>query len=264
MSSQNSHQPRTTALVTGAGRGIGQGIARRLAASGLKVALADIDGTAAEQSAAALRAEGHETIGIKLDVVSADDWARSIGKVLDAWGMLEVLVNNAGISPRGTAAETDEALWDQTLAINLKGPWLGIKAALPSLRARAGTIINIGSTRATRPLRGLCAYCTSKAGLVGLTQQVAIEYLDDGVTSNMVAPGWVDTPGERVIQARHGRADFPSGLRNLTTPDDVGDAVVFLTSPAARRINGLIMYVDTGLHTADDVAMVYDARTTSP
>ncbi len=122
-----------------------------------------------------------------------------------------MLVNSAGISPRGTVESTDEELWERTLAVNLKGPWLGIKTCLPWLRLSRGTIVNIGTTRATRPMPGLFSYITSKAGLLGLTRQVAVEYLEAGITCNMVAPGWVDTPGERILQARHGRPDFPNG-----------------------------------------------------
>jgi NAD(P)-dependent dehydrogenase (short-subunit alcohol dehydrogenase family) len=142
-------------------------------------------------------------------------------------------------------------------ATNLKGAWLGIKAALPRLRPRRGTIINIGSTRATRPMPGLCAYVTSKAGLLGLTRQVAAECLESGVTCNMVAPGWVDTPGERLLQAANGRPDFPEGVRNLTTPEEIGAAVVYLASEEARKISGVILYLDAGLHIADDAGMIY-------
>jgi NAD(P)-dependent dehydrogenase (short-subunit alcohol dehydrogenase family) len=248
---------RGVAIVTGAAQGIGLGIARTLGAAGLRVALADIDGEGAERSAAALRGEGQEAIGLRLDVTDADAWGRAVAEVAARWGGLDVLVNNAGISPRGTAEATDEGLWDRTLAINLKGPWLGIKAALPLLRERRGAIVNIGSTRATRPMPGLCAYVTSKAGLLGLTRQVAAECLPDGVSCNMVAPGWVDTPGERLIQQAHGRPDFPAGLKNLTTPDEVGQAVAYLVSPAGRRVSGTILYLDAGLHVADDAGMVY-------
>ena len=253
----NPHPSRSVAVVTGGGRGIGLGIARALAATGLKVALADVDGEMARGAADGLRAEGFEAIGLALDVAIAADWSRAMADVVGRWGGLDVLVNNAGISPRGTVESTDEAAWNRTLAINLTGPFLGIKAALPLLRARQGAIVNIGSTRSTRPRRGLCAYGTSKAGLFGLTQQVAIEYLSEGVTCNMVAPGWVDTPGERLLQAAHGNPSFPEGLRNLTTVEELGAAVVYLASDAGRRVNGIILYLDSGMHAADDVSTVY-------
>src|SRR5262249_6263765 len=198
-----------------------------------------------------------DTVGLTLDVTRADDWARALAAVADRWGRLDVLVNNAGISPRGTAETTDEALWDRTLAINLKGAWLGIKASLPWLRQSRGTIVNVGSPRATRPMPGLFSYITSKAGLWGLTRQVAVEYLEAEITCNMVAPGWVDTPGERVIQATFGRPDFPQGVQNLLTPEEVGEAVAFLASPAGRKVNGITLYLDSGLHVADDAGMVY-------
>ncbi len=245
------------ALVTGAGQGIGLGIARALAEAGLSVALTDIDGESAVRSAAELASAGSTTVGLTLDVAQAGDWAWAASAVIARWGRLDVLVNNAGISPRGTVESTDEALWERTLAINLKGPWLGIKTCLPWLRERRGAIINIGSTRATRPMPGLFPYVTSKAGLLGLTQQVAAECLPLGPTCNMVAPGWVDTPGERVIQAAHGRPDFPEGVQNLTTAEEVGAAVVYLASPAGRKVNGVILYLDSGLHVADDAGMVY-------
>jgi 3-oxoacyl-[acyl-carrier protein] reductase len=248
---------RTVALVTGAAQGIGLGIARSLASASYKVVLADVDGELAARSASTLKADGFEAVEAHLDVTRADDWTTAIAGLVARWGGLAVLVNCAGISPRGTVESTDEALWDRTLGTNLKGAWLGVKAAMPSLRSRRGTIVNIGSTRATRPMPGLFSYVVSKAGLWGLTRQVAVEYLNEGVTCNMVAPGWVDTPNERQIQARHGRPDFPEGIRNLTTPEDVGAAVVYLASPPGRKINGVILYLDSGLHIADDAGMVH-------
>jgi NAD(P)-dependent dehydrogenase (short-subunit alcohol dehydrogenase family) len=255
---------RTVALVTGAAQGIGLGIARSLASASYKVVLADIDRELVHRTAAGLRDEGFDTIGEYLDVTRADDWGQAIGYLIARWGGLDVLVNCAGISPRGTAESTDEALWERTLGINLKGAWLGIKAALPSLRSRAGTILNIGSTRATRPMPGLFSYVVSKAGLWGLTQQVAVEYLTEGVTCNMIAPGWVDTPNERRIQVRYGRPDFPAGIRNLTTPEEIGAAAVYLASPQARKINGVILYLDSGLNIADDAGMVHLPDRTRP
>ncbi|WZO96493.1 SDR family oxidoreductase [Isosphaeraceae bacterium EP7] len=245
---------REIALVTGSGRGIGLGIARALAGAGLKVILADLDIASARESAAEL---GPDALALELDVSKSAGWVSAIEAIRARYGRLDVLVNNAGISPRGTPETTDEELWDRTMGINLKGAWLGIKAALPLLKATRGTVINIGSTRATRPLPGLFAYGTSKAGLLGLTRQMAAEYLAEGVTCNMVAPGWVDTPGERILQRSHGVANFPEGLQNLITTDEVGAAVAYLISPLARKINGIILYLDAGLHVADDAGMVY-------
>ncbi|MGE3818993.1 MAG: SDR family NAD(P)-dependent oxidoreductase [Isosphaeraceae bacterium] len=247
----------SVALVTGAAQGVGLGIARALAFAGYRVALADVRHEPAEAEAARLRQEGREAIALKLDVTLSADWQRGVGRVVELWGRLDLLANNAGISPRGTITTTDEALWDRTLAVNLKGPWLGIKAALPWLEKSRGAIVNVGSTRATRPMPGLFPYVTSKAGLWGLTRQVAVECLPLGISCNMIAPGWVDTPGERIIQAEQGRPDFPRGIVNLTTPEEVGEAVVFLGSPAGRRIQGVTIYVDAGLHLADDAGMVY-------
>jgi 3-oxoacyl-[acyl-carrier protein] reductase len=248
---------RTTALITGAAQGIGLGIARSLASASYKVMLADIEEALLRESAGRLEVEGHQAIAQKLDVTDLGDWERGVAALVARWGSLDVLVNCAGISPRGTAESTDEALWDRTLAINLKGAWLGVKASMAHLRQARGTIVNIGSTRATRPMPGLFSYVVSKAGLWGLTQQVAVEYLIDGITCNMIAPGWVDTPNERRIQAQYGRPDFPAGIRNLTTPEEIGAAVVYLASAAGRKINGVVLYLDAGLQIADDAGMVY-------
>jgi 3-oxoacyl-[acyl-carrier protein] reductase len=248
---------RSIALVTGAAQGIGKGIAQSLAEAEYKVMLADIEEDFLQNATAVLLSRGFAVIGQRLDVTSEIDWASAISVVSAKWGGLDLLVNCAGISPRGTVESTSDALWDRTLSINLKGPWLGIKAALPLLRLRHGTIVNIGSTRATRPMPGLFSYIVSKSGLWGLTQQVAVEFLNESITCNMIAPGWVDTPNERLIQAKHGRPDFPAGIRNLTTPEEIGAAVVFLASPLGRKINGVIFYLDGGLQIADDAGMVY-------
>jgi NAD(P)-dependent dehydrogenase (short-subunit alcohol dehydrogenase family) len=253
-----SHPPeRSIALVTGAAQGIGRGIAQSLAEASYKVVLADIEEEILEKTTAELLARGFAVVAQRLDVVSDLDWSSAISSVSAKWGGLDLLVNCAGISPRGTVESTSEALWEQTLSINLKGPWLGIRAAMPFLRERRGTVVNIGSTRATRPMPGLFSYIVSKSGLWGLTQQVAVEYLNESITCNMIAPGWVDTPNERLIQTKYGRPDFPAGIRNLTTPEEIGAAVVFLASPLGRKINGVILYMDGGLQIADDAGMVY-------
>ena len=246
------------ALVTGAAQGVGLGIARRLCMAGYWTAVCDIQFEAAARAVEALRTEGLACEARALDVTSFDSWNQTANAVGERAGRIDVLVNNAGISPRGTVETVDEALWQHTLDVNLKGAWLGIKACAPWLRLARGAIVNIGSTRATRPRKDLFVYGVSKAGLLGLTRYVAIDLFEDGVTCNMVAPGWVDTPGERVLQAKHGNPRWPEGTRNLIEPEEVGDAVVFLASKAGKRVNGEILYIDAGLHCADDVASVFN------
>lgn len=246
-----------TALVTGSGQGIGHGIARALGDAGFRVVVTDADIRRAVRGAAELEEEGIETLALELDVTRGDQWAFAVAEAVGRFGGLEVLVNNAGISPRGDVETTDEALWDLTLGINAKGAFLGARACWGELCKSRGLIVNIGSTRATRPMRGMLSYGTSKAALWGLTRQLAVEGLEHGISCNMVAPGWVDTPGERVIQAAQGRSEFPEGIVNLTTVEEIGGTVAFLASPAGRRINGVTLYVDSGLHVSDDTAMVY-------
>jgi NAD(P)-dependent dehydrogenase (short-subunit alcohol dehydrogenase family) len=248
---------RSVAIVTGAARGIGFGIARGLAGAGLRVALADLDGDAARDAAARLGDD--RAFGFALDVADAAGWDRLLAATLDRLGPPDVLVNNAGISPRGTAETTDEDLWDRTLATNLKGAWLGLRAALPHLKARRGAVVNIGSTHATLPLRNLFVYGVSKAGLWGLTKQVALEYLHEGLTCNMIAPGWVASEGERAIQAAEGRPDFPAGIRHMSSPEDVGATVLYLVSEAARHVTGEAIHLDGGLHAFGDVRWVHFA-----
>ncbi len=249
---------RRVALVTGAARGVGLGIARALAEAGHDVYLADLDTDAAEREASRLRDEGHFASSLLLDVARADSWAEAMASVDVRSHRLDVLVNNAGISPRSTPESTDEALWDRTLGINLKGPWLGIKAAMPLLKATGGgSIVNVGSTHSTVPHRNLFVYGVSKAGLLAMTRGVAIEYLDQKITCNMLAPGWVASPGEIAIQAGEGRPDFPEGMRHVSTPEEAGAAVVYLASDAARRVTGAALYLDGGLHAFGDARLVH-------
>ena len=129
---------RTIALVTGAAQGIGLGIARSLASAAYKVMLADIADDLLDRSVSDLRNEGSDVVGQHLDVTHSVEWDARWRRLCRRWGGIDLLVNCAGISPRGTAESTDEALWERTLAVNLKGAWLGIKAALPSLRPAPG------------------------------------------------------------------------------------------------------------------------------
>ena len=242
------------ALVTGGTGGIGIETARQFLAEGAQVA---VTGSSFKSIEAARALLGPDVLYIQSDAGDIADQTHVADAVKKVFGGLDILFVNAGFGDFGPIESFDEARFDRSFAVNVKGPWLGIKSALTALTKARGVIVNIGSTRATRPLPGLFPYVASKAGLWGLTRQVAVELLEDGITCNMVAPGWVDTPGERAIQARQGRPDFPAGLRNLATPEEIGAAVAFLASPAGRRITGDILYLDSGLHIADDVGMVH-------
>ena len=249
------------AIVTGAGRGIGRGIAGSPARAGrFRLAVIDLDAASADSAAGELSATGPPAIGRVLDVADAEGWERLVDDVVERWGGVDVLVNNAGISPRGTIDTTDEALWDRTMATNLKGAWLGIRSCLGPLRARKGRIINIGSTHSTLPMRGLFSYCVSKAGLLGLTRQTGAELMGDQVTCNMIAPGWVASEGEQLIQTREGRLNFPEGVRNMSSVEDVGAAVVFLCSETARLVTGDVLHLDGGLHAVGDVKLIHGDR----
>src|SRR5438874_722609 len=122
---------KRVALITGAGQGIGEGIARTLGQAAYLVVLTDVDEQLVSETAAGHRGLTIDATGLRLDVTKASDWAEAVATVESTWGGLDVLVNNAGISSRGSIESTDEALWDQTIDVNLKGAWLGIKAALP-------------------------------------------------------------------------------------------------------------------------------------
>lgn len=244
-------------LITGAAQGVGLGIAEVLAEAGHRVALTDVDIRAAVRSAAAIDPHGERVMPLALDVADPAAWRLAVAETIGRFESLDALVNNAGISTRGDVEGTTLESWNRTLAVNLTGAWLGIQTAWPHLKASRGRIVNIGSTRASRPMRGMVPYVASKAALRGLTRQIAVEGLAHGVTCNMVSPGWVDTPGERIIQAGLGRPEFPEGVFNLTTPRDVGAAVAHILSPAGARINGIDWLVDAGLHVADDAGMVY-------
>ena len=195
---------RTVALVTGAAQGIGLGIARSLASASYKVVLADIDDEIwSSGPRAALRAEGFEAIGEHLDVTRADDWEQAVGHLIARWGGLDVLVNCAGISPRGTAESTDEALWERTLGINLKGAWLGIKAALPSLRSRGGH----------DPEHRLDASDSSHAGAVLLRGQQGRPLGPDAAGGRRVP--------DRGRDLQHGRARMGRHAQRATNPGPV-------------------------------------------
>lgn len=241
------------ALVTGAARGIGAGIARRLAEAGHPVVLSDML-EEVEQTAAALRAEGHAARAIRLDV-SDDAAVAALPQVLGAdWARLGILVNNAGISPkhegrRRPIAEMPAAEWRRVLEVNLTGAFLMSQACIPPLRARGwGRVIMITS-QASRTMSRIAGahYAASKTGLMGFARSLAGELGPHGITVNSIAPGRIATPMAAAAAAGANDsflANIPAG--RLGTPEDVAEVAAFLASDAASYLNGTTIDVGGG------------------
>ncbi|UTF55815.1 SDR family NAD(P)-dependent oxidoreductase [Natronosalvus rutilus] len=240
------------ALVTGAGRGIGRGIATRLAAHGCDVAINDIDSEAADTVAMALHEEyGVETTTAIGDVSTVDDAERIVDETVERFGALDVLVNNAAIISPQQYDEIDERTWRQVLDVNVTGVQNCSAAAFSEMKAQGGgRIVNIASTAGLRiSLLAGAHYTTSKWGVVGLTKHVAQEGGEYGIRANAVCPGPTET--ERINEMtdekqRLETAEAEIPLGRWGRPDDVGKATVFLASDLAEYVTGIALPVDGG------------------
>jgi NAD(P)-dependent dehydrogenase (short-subunit alcohol dehydrogenase family) len=238
-------------IVTGAGSGIGRETARRLAAEGAMVVVADRDGDGAEAVADEISAGGGTAIATRTDVSVAADVAAMAAAARAAFGPVDLLVNNAAIGQGDDVLAIDEATWDEELAVDLKAAFLCAKAALPDMiERRRGAIVNVATVNALAAL-GLEAYSAAKAGLVSLTRSLAVRYGRYGVRANAVAPGTVRTPIwrerlEKDPQVFEKLAPwYPLG--RVGEPEDVAHAVLFLASDEAAWITGVVLRVDGGL-----------------
>jgi NAD(P)-dependent dehydrogenase (short-subunit alcohol dehydrogenase family) len=231
------------ALITGAGSGIGEGIARAMAAEGAQVIVADVNGSAAERVAAAI---GGDATAYTLDVSdrsACDAMARLLGPI-------SILVNNAGIIRRGKLeSNTARADWDTTMAVNLDGPYNMVTAFLEQLKQTKGSVINIGSIQSFVALPNSAAYTTSKGGVRALTKALAIELSPQGVRVNAIGPGMIATPlNADARQNPDYMANFAQRipLGRLGEPADIAGPAVFLASDMARYITGVTLPVDGG------------------
>jgi NAD(P)-dependent dehydrogenase (short-subunit alcohol dehydrogenase family) len=232
-----------TALVTGAGSGIGASVARRLAAAGAHVILADLSLDAVEELAREL---GPEARALQLDV-------RDEEQVAPAAVGLDVLVNVAGIGSTTSAPETPLEVWEDVFAVNARGTFLCCKHAIPDMAARGGgSIVNIASVAALVGLRNRAAYCASKGAVVALTRALAVDHVGDAIRVNAVCPGTVDSPWVRRLVEDAGesldalRARQPLG--RLGTTEEIAEAVEYLVS--AEFATGTVLVVDGGLTAA--------------
>jgi NAD(P)-dependent dehydrogenase (short-subunit alcohol dehydrogenase family) len=246
-------------LVTGAGGGIGRAAALRLAAEGGRVIATDIDLAAAEETA---RAGGPGVIARGCDVRSAGSVAALAAAVGEAFGGLDVLVNNAGIEILGSIEETTPESWDEVMAVNLKGVFLVSRALLGHLAARAAArggaaIVNNASLMGLVSSPRLAAYCASKAGVVSLTRSMALDHADINLRVNCVCPGIVHTAMlERRFALQADRQDAWAAanarppLGHIGRPEDVAAAIAYLASPEARFVTGAALTIDGGVGAA--------------
>jgi len=238
------------ALVTGGASGIGAGIVEMLAESGARVMIADRDVAAANMKAAALTSAGHQVSAVALDLANEESIVAGVAQTVGACGAPWLLVNNAGIQDRERFLEETAAGWDRMHAINVRGAFLMSRETARAMVAakHGGRIVNIASLGVWFPMVvGLAAYTSSKGALLALTQNVAFELAQYGITANAILPGGVMTPG--AVGAK-GPAPEGPGLRpgplGRCEPCDIAAAVLFFASPAAARITNQVLAVDGG------------------
>lgn len=240
-----------TALVTGAGKGIGQAVALQLARAGMDVAVNDLEARPAEQVAEAVGELGRRSLVLPGDVATAEGVAKLAAQLADAWGGVDILVNNAGITHSGDLPDTSDDAWERLMNVNLRGPFLTSRALTPyMIRRRWGRVINMASmtARLGRGYVGSASYGASKGGVATFTRGVAKELAPYGITVNAIAPGVITTDMNRDYLAAHGESVLRSiPLGRFGTPNDVADAVVFLASDRASYITGVILDVNGGL-----------------
>jgi NAD(P)-dependent dehydrogenase (short-subunit alcohol dehydrogenase family) len=247
------------ALITGGGRGIGAAIAKRFVDDGAKIVVSDIRDDLLEETIKSLKPG--MAVGCAGDVTKFDDVKKMVDETIKFGGKIDILVNNAGIDPGGSIVDIEVDLWKKILDVNLNGPFLCMKAAIPHMiKQGGGSIVNIASLAGVRCLPSMPAYCASKGGLIQLALQAALEYGPKGIRSNVVAPGATKT--EMLTEAMAGLSKAIKKdafevltesvpLRRAATPDEITGACSFLASDDAAFITGAVLLVDGGAAIVD-------------
>jgi len=253
------HLAGKAAVVTGGGRGLGRAIALRLAADGADVVISDVDAASASQVVQDITATGRRAVGIDADVSTGQGRTRFVNAAAEAFGRLDMLVNNAGIIRVHRPEDVTEDEWDLILNINCKAVYFACIAARPHLAAPGGRIVNIASIAGKVPTPWWIPYGVSKAGVIALTRSLASAFAAEGITVNCVCPGPAETPMWEYINTEGAaRVGMPRGeftkrrvnntpLGRMARPEDVARVVSFLCSPDAAYMTGQAINVDGGL-----------------
>jgi len=245
--------PRTdaalNAIVTGAARGIGKAIALRLAREGMNVVVSDVLTAEAENTAREIEQLGVRALAVKTDVSRSHDAEELIKQTVAAFGAVDVLVNNAGITRDNLSIRMGEGDWDLVMNVNLKGAFLCSQAAAREMmRKRFGRIVNLASVSGILGTAGQANYAASKAGVIALTKAMARELGGRNITVNAVAPGFILTEMTEKLSDSVKEAYIAQiALKRAGRPEDVAEAVHFLVSPAAQYITGTVLNVSGGL-----------------
>jgi NAD(P)-dependent dehydrogenase (short-subunit alcohol dehydrogenase family) len=243
------------AIVTGAGRGIGRGIALRFAREGAKVGVLDLSSAECQRVVDEISAAGGEALALTADVTEETDVNLAVERLKARFGPVTVLVNNAAVMPAGPIHETSPKDFDRCLAVNLRGAYLMSRAVIPDmLKAGTGSIIHMSSVTGVLGLPGLAAYSATKAGLSGLARAMSTDYARHGIRTNAVAPGTIDSPMLHDFLAAQVnpeplRAQFDAmhPIGRVGTIDEVASVFVFLASDESSFVTGATYTVDGGL-----------------
>lgn len=245
------------ALITGAASGMGRAAAELFAREGARVVAIDVVEDTGAAAAAEIRAAGHDVTFVRADVSRADDCERMVASAVDAYGALHVLYNNAGIFPAddGGLLDTPEATWARVMDVNLKGVWLGCRAAVPAMLASGGgSIVNVASFVAlVGAATAQVAYTASKGAVLSMTREIAVEYARRGIRANALCPGPIETPLlAELLADPHQRArrlvHIPMG--RLGRAEELARAALFLASDDSSFMTGAALVVDGGITAA--------------
>jgi 2-keto-3-deoxy-L-fuconate dehydrogenase len=242
------------AIVTGAASGIGAASARLFAAEGAKLALVDVDKEGLGQVASDIEGSGGAALTITADVSNDGEARAGVAKVMESWGRIDVLMTAAGVSFGGTVDAVEEAVWDRTFAVNVKGTYIWIHHAIrPMIAAKSGAIVTVGSQLAQSSLGKNAAYVASKGAIASFTKTIAVDHAIQGIRVNALMPGVIDTPMParsllRQADPEAARAFWKQRhpMGRIGRPEEVARAALFLASEDSSFVTGTLLFVDGG------------------